>query len=218
MPARDDVIVSWNRHSIRAVHCLRYEKRGAKAVIVENGWIAPKGQKTYSILLGQHNCGSWRVGPTDRFDLLGVPLKPWRERGEHILLLPSRGIGSHEARQPYGWIDRTIAQLRAVTKRPIRIRMHPGKCDNAPALEADLVNAHAVVTWASGAAIKALAAGVPAFYGLKDWVGAAAAKHGFGEIEQPFLGDRLPMFRALAWAQYTAQEIRTGWPLKWILE
>jgi hypothetical protein len=143
-------------------------------------------------------------------------LKPWRESGKHIVIIASRGIGEPGVAQPRQWLNDAYAKLQRVTKRPIKVRNHPG--DSNADMSADLAGAHAVVTWASGGAIKAIAAGIPAFYGLKHWVGAKAASNDLAAIETPFLGDRLPMFRRLAWAQFTADEIATGWPIKRLLE
>jgi hypothetical protein len=215
IPRPDDVLVSWNRHGMRNVHAARYEKHGAPVIITENGWLAAPKSKTYALLMKQHNCGTWPSEKADRTDVLGAVIKPWRAAGDDILLLAQRGIGSPEVRMPGDWVKNTMMQVRAVTSRPIRVRYHPGQ--NKTPLEPDLVNVHAVVTWASGAAIKALAHGIPAFYCLPNWVGADAAKFGVGEIERPFLGDRMPMFRKLAWAQFTAAEIAAGWPLARLL-
>lgn len=84
-------------------------------------------------------------------------------------------------------------------------------------LGADLKDCWAVVTWSSGAAIKAIAAGVPAFHALPNWIGAPAAKPFGSDLENPFLGDRLPMFQRLAWAQWGLDEIASGEPFKRLL-
>lgn len=217
-PASDDLLVTWNRHGGRDEQARRYEAAGAKVIVTENGWIgkANNGGKFYSLCLGQHNgAGQWRVGEADRFPLLNVELKPWRERGDYILVLASRGIGSPSVRMPRGWEQDVYRRLKAITKRQVKVRPHPG--DKFAPFEPHIAGAHAVVTWASGAGIKAIAAGIPAFYELKDWIGAPAAKYGIADIENPFLGDRLPMFRRLAWAQWSAQEISTGEPFRWLL-
>lgn len=156
---------------------------------------------------------------TDRWGALNVPVKPWRTAGNHVLLLAQRGFGPPEVAQPKDWIARTTAALRAATRRPIVVREHPGRHkDRARPLEDDLRDCWAVVTWGSGAAIKAIAAGIPVFYGLKGWIGAPAGIH-INEscVETPFLGDRLPMFRRLAFAQWSAVEIESGEPIRRLL-
>jgi hypothetical protein len=217
-PTRDDVLLTWNRSGARHQIAQSFEKVGAAVIVAENGWIGRTrtGGKFYALCLGHHNgAGAWPDTGTDRWPLLNVDLAPWRESGKHVVVLCSRGIGEAGIAQPRDWPLRIVEDLKRVTSRNIRVRKHPG--DSNASLADDLAGAHAVVTWASGAGIKAIAAGIPAFYGLKGWIGAAAAKRGVEEIENPFLGDRLPMFRRLAQAQWTADEIATGDPIKCLL-
>jgi hypothetical protein len=67
-----------------------------------------------------------------------------------------------------------------------------------------------VVTWGSGAALKALAMGVPVFHTFPQWIGAGAANPLGSDLEKPFRGDRLPMFRRLAWAMWPLHELESG--------
>ncbi len=160
--------------------------------------------------------GSWPVGGPERFCGMGVELKPWRATGEHILILPQRGIGEVGIRQPPMWIKNTVNYVKLRTKRPVRLRAHPGRI-NIP-LQPDLDNCWAAVVWASGSGIKALAAGVPVFHGLDKWIGAGAATKLLGaDLERPFLGDRLPMFERLAWCQFDLNEISSGFAFQWLL-
>lgn len=217
-PSPGDVLVLWNRKPDHERYARAYEAVGADVLIAENGYIgkAPDGGKLYALARGHHNgAGTW---PTDgpavgqRWDALGIDLKPWRETGSHILVLPQRGIGEPGVAMPRDWLARTLAELGRRTNRPIRIRRHPGREKVEP--DADFVGAWACVTWGSGAAIKALAAGVPVFYGLDRWIGRDAAfplQHAFA-LEEPVIGDlcRERMFRRLAWAQWNLAEIESG--------
>jgi hypothetical protein len=218
-PAKDDLILIWNRHAgYWNKLAQRYEKAGAKIIVAENGWIGKgaDGNKLYALCRDHHNGpGRWYVGEEDRWSRLGIELKPWRTSGKHVLVLCQRGIGEPGIAQPREWERNIVGRLKKYTDRPIRVRTHPGM--HRPPLEPDLENCWACVTWASGAAIKALAAGVPVFHELNDWIGASAARHGIKGIETPFLGDRLPMFRRLAWAQWDLAEIATGEPFRWLL-
>lgn len=200
-------------------HATRFERCGAHVVVTENGWVgkAPGGGKLYALCRNHHNGrGQWREGEPGRWKQFGVELKAWRPRGDHIVVLPQRGIGEPGVAMPRDWVTDVMRRLLAVTKRPIRIRKHPGEKKGDDLYE-DLRGAHAVVTWGSGAAIKAIAAGIPAFYELNNWVGAPAARMGLGSIEEPFMGDREPMFDRLAWAQWSVPEIESGEPFKWLL-
>ena len=214
-PARGDLLLIWNRQGLRHQIAHSYESAGAKVIVAENGYIgrAPDGGKMYALARSHHNGrGHWQVGGDERFAALGVELKPWRERGEHILILAQRGFGEPGVAMPRDWPDKVKRRLRGVTARPVRLRAHPGLLRTP--LEPDFENVHACVTWGSGAAIKAIAAGVPVFHELPGWIGAPAARFGLDRIEDPFLGDRLPMFRRLAWAQFSAKEIETGEPIR----
>lgn len=217
-PAPQDVLLIWNRNGIRDHYAALYEQAGAKVIVAENGWIGKTkdGGKFYSLALNWHNGqGLWKVGSEDRWPMLNTELRPWRESGHHILVLPSRGIGAQRIAMPRDWPGRVVKQLKARTKREVRLRPHPG--DSRADLTDDLKDCHAVVTWGSGAAVKAIAAGIPAYFELKNWIGAAAARPLGDDLEQPFLGDRLPMFQRLAWASWTAAEIETGEPFRCLL-
>jgi hypothetical protein len=211
-PKPGDVLLIWNRNGPRHPLAGSWERAGAKVVVAENGWIAGRG-KFYAVCLGHHNgAGTWRVGETDRWPLMGVEIKPWRERGDRIVILASRGIGEPGIAQPHDWPRQIVHSLKKRTRRPVVLRPHPG--DSHARIEDAMAGAHAVVTWASGAAVKAIALGIPAFHAMPKWIGAGAARPIEHDLEDPFLGDRFPMFRRLAWAQWTDSEIRSGEALR----
>lgn len=210
-PKRDDVLVIWNRHRWGA-QAAAYERAGATVIVAENGWLnRADGTKMIALCRGHHNgAGWWPEGEADRWAQLGHNLRPWRADGGHILVLAQRGIGEPGVAMPRGWTEVVGAKLRKATRRQVVVRRHPG-IDNAP--DPDWTDCWAAVTWASGAAIKAIVAGVPVFYEMRKWIGGPAARYGFSDLEAPFLGDRLPMLRRLAWAQWSLEEIATGAPL-----
>lgn len=216
-PRPGDVLVLWNRNIYEEAHAQRFESAGATVVIAENGYIGmdESGGRPLALAKRYHNgAGQWRIGPTSRWTM---DLKPWRDRGDFILLLPQRGIGPPGVAMPNGWANRAAAELKKMTGRPIKLRLHPGGSKEEP-YEA-LKGAWAAVTWGSGAAIKALFAGVPVFYDFRSWIGASAAIHlKSADLEQPFTGDRLPMFQRLAWAQWSGREIESGEAFAFLLE
>lgn len=216
VPRRDDVLVLWNRYKRDEMRAREYESSGAQVLITENAWLGPeeKDRHWFALSVGHHNgAGMWRVGDDQRWADMEIPLSPWREKGKHILVLPQRGMGEIGVAQPLGWLSRTLEKLALATERPILVRYHPGI---RPHAQIDFSGTWCVVTWASGAALKAIIAGIPCFYELPHWVGAMAAVRGL-DIERPFVGDRLPMLRQLAWAMWRADEIATGDPLAWLL-
>lgn len=208
-----DVLVIWNR--CRGLHstALHAEEGGAAVIVAENGYIGrdPQGRKLYALALSHHNgAGRWPAGDPERWAALGIALKPWRADGDHIVMLPQRGIGAPNVAMPKTWPAETYAWLRGSTKRPVRMREHPGSGPPKTPLEEDLRGAWCAVTWGSGAGIKALVAGIPVFHALPAWIGAGAARPLCDDLESPALGDRLPMLERLAWAQWGCDEIASG--------
>ena len=208
-PAKDDLLVMWNRNPHEEHFARPYVNVGAKIAVSENGYVGKdeKGHKLFALALDHHNgAGRWNVGNDRRWK---KELDPYRTDGDFLLILPQRGIGERGIAMDRYWIQTVSTKLARMTKRPIKIRHHPGmsKTDPYDALR----GAWAAVTWGSGAAIKALVAGVPVFHGLPGWIGAPAAVCLEGaNIEEPFLGDRLPMFERLAWAQWSVAEVESG--------
>lgn len=205
-----DVLVIWNRYGQFESLARQYEQAGKPVIVVENGYLGRewRGGTWYAISRTRHNGGgTWHHEETPRWP---VDLKPWRVDGEHVLVLMQRGIGSPPVAQPSNW--RPVLK----TDRPIIVRRHPGKEEARP-LADDLKNAWCCVTWGSGAGIKAIQAGVPVFHAYPDWIGAPAARPLGHDIEQPFLGDRGPMFSRLSWAQWELDEIGKGRPFQNLL-
>lgn len=217
-PRADDVLVIWNRMTRDEQIAQRYQAAGAKVIVAENGYIGSNEANGKLIALSRsyHNgAGLWPYRDSKRWEEFGVELKPWRTEGETILILPQRGFGSPGVAMPYGWASEAILALRRRTNRAVRIRPHPGQGRN---YEPDFTGVFAAVTWGSGAAIKALAAGIPVFYDFKNWIGKTAAMPlASANLEEPFLGDRLPMFQRLAWAQWRLSEIESGEPFRELL-
>lgn len=218
-PTDRDLLIVWNRRRTDE-HVIRsFEKAGAKILVAENGYIGKdrEGGKLFALARDHHaGCGTWPVGSSSRWHGLGVEVKPWRHDGETVVVFGQRCIGEDGVASPEGWTERTVAALEKTTKRPIRVRHHPGVARTDP--YDSLRNAWAAVTWASGAAIKALVAGYPVFHGLPGWIGGPAASPHLDDIENPWMGDRLPMLERLAWAQWSRAEIASGEALAWLVQ
>lgn len=200
-PKKGDILVTWNR--IREGHTIacRFEDQGLPVLVAENAsWgNGFAGDHWYTIARNAHNtAGRFPVGEVDRWDCLNIRLDRWRKSGETVIL-PQRGIGN-VGQMPLDW------PARALKKHGGRIRKHPGQGPAIP-LEQDLRQAGRVVTWGSGAAIKALLFGIPVTSEMPHWI---------GEQDNTDQG-RLDMFRRLAWAQWTLEEIAHGTPFRWLL-
>lgn len=221
-PEPGDLLLMWNRRSVDATYAKNFEHAGGTVIVAENGYINGRdGEKRYALALGHHNgAGRWRVGGPERFEALRLELAPWRMSGDHVLVLPQRGIGEGGVAMPMQWGHRMFVDLQRTLARPVRLRRHPGDLKKSEPY-VDLQNAHCAVTWGSGAGIKALAVGIPVFHAFPRWIGAGAASPLDGaDLERPFMDDdaRLTMFRRLAWAQFTMREIVSGDAFAWLLQ
>lgn len=219
----DDILVIWNRGVQFQYEAKRHHEAGARIVVAENGYTDAKDSdqhQWFSLALDHHNgCGRWWQGDTPRFPLMRQDLAPWRPEGGFVLVLPQRGVGAPGVAMPASWPRLIVPRLKKVTRREIRVRPHPGLKSLAPPLAPALEGCHAVVTWGSGAALKAIIHGVPAFYELAGWIGAPAARFGIEQgLENPFLGDRGPMLERLAWSQWTVSEIASGEAFKTLMK
>lgn len=191
-----EVFVTWNRIGMADEHAKEFQRRGVPVIVAENSSWGNElaGQRWYSLALNYHNtAGCFPVGGADRWDSLAVELKPWRTSGETVVL-PQRGIGPRGVAMPRSWTA------------PGRVRRHPGQGPSIP-LEEDLKSCGKVITWGSGAAIKALMMGIPVESHMPNWI---------GEQDNTDAG-RLEMFRRLAWAQWTLEEIADGEPFRRLL-
>lgn len=219
-----DVLVIWNRYGHYEDWAGGFERRGGTVLVAENGYLGDdvNGRQHYALAIGQHNGGGrWHVGGPERWRALGVALKPWRERGEHVLICPQRGIGPRDYAQRADWPHRLADRLKGITRRSVRVRPHPGNVSQAEArasLARDLEGCWAVVTWASGAGIHALVAGVPVFYEAPYWILSGAGEKNVLDIDNPHYLDRETAFVGLAWAQWTVEEIASGEPFKHLKE
>lgn len=201
-PKHGDIFVTWNRIGAGNRCAENFERRGLPVLVTENATWGNSfaGERWYTIARTYHNtAGRFPVGDPMRWDSLNINLPEWRTEGETVIL-PQRGIGSKPTAMPAQWPNRIL------NKHGGRIRRHPGKTDGIP-LDVDLANCGRVITWGSGAAIKALLMGIPVKSYMPNWIG-----------EQDNTDDgRLAMFRRLAWAQWTLDEIASGLPFRRLL-
>lgn len=226
-PEPGDIAVMWNR--MRGQMCdvaNKWEAAGARVLVAENGYIGSgrDGDKLFAMSVGHHlGRGDFHVGDKDRWKGMNIELHPWREAGDHVLLLPQRGIGEPGIAMPRGWDFDARKSLAKITDRKIGVRNHPGAARTEPYEALD--GAHCAVTWASSAALKAICHGIPAIYGLSGWIGAGAAVHmpdvlRSSDIESALICDdeaRLFMIERLAWAQWHLDEIQSGYAMDCLL-
>jgi hypothetical protein len=213
-PRPGDVLVIWNRYGQNDIRARAFEAAGVAVIVAENGYLpGPGGSKTFALSRSHHNgAGSWPVPDgAERCRAFGFDPAPWRLDGSEFLLLPQRGIGPKGIAMPRDWLDSARGRLVG-TGRRIRVRAHPGNLAERTPVTVDLSGVYAAVTWGSGAALKALLAGVPVFYDMPTWIGAPAAARLDDGRNDRFMGDRTAMFERLACAQWTPDEVASGEP------
>lgn len=216
---KGDVLLSWNRQGAIHVQAQQFERTGGRVVVVENGYFGKhwRGAQWYAMALDHASGGGqWPDAGAARWQAWAVPLAPWHEAGETVVL-GQRGIGEIGIKSPTDWNRTAIKHVGNA-----RIRAHPGNAvvaKSALPLETDLANAGAVCTWASAAGIRALAMGVPVFYGYPSWIGAKASRPikdcKLGPLRDDAL--RLAMFERLSWAMWTRAEVESGEALDLLL-
>jgi hypothetical protein len=143
----------------------------------------------------------------DRWGALRTPLWPWTRDGKHIVVAePSLTYQRFHGIE--GWTERTLAELRTLTDRPIVIRDKEMQRFGRK-LHEDLKGAHALVTHGSNAAVEAVIMGCPVFVhpdSAASLVGRTDLKH----IEKPLYPDREPWVRSLAYSQFNERELIDG--------
>ena len=168
--------------------------------------------------------------PSDRFEKLGLKIKPLRKKGDHVLIV---GQNMNDA-SLFGidfslWVKNTIQHLRRYTDRPIVFRDHPENKDlmknliatynwanvsysNKGTINDDLKNAHCTVAYTSGSSIDSILAGVPVIPCSECNFVWPVSSHQLSEIENPKLGEREQLLYDLAYAQWSVDEIKQGKP------
>lgn len=220
-----DVLVVWNRYGDNEQLADRFEAKGGTVLVTENGYLDPgrhTDRRWYALAVGGHNGqGTWPIATPERWariaPRLQVRLAPWRAGGEHILVCPNRTFGRRGYVMPGDFAQSVKTRLAAMTKRPVRIRPHPGNDAAKVPLERDLERCWAVVVWASSAGVHALLAGIPVFCLAPAWILKPAACSALEGMEAPPIVDRAPAFERLAWAQWHVEEIARGVPFRHLL-
>lgn len=216
-PSRADLLLIWNRYGRGDALARRYEAAGATVVVAENGYCGREwnGGTWYSLALNWNaGAGRWPVGGPERAAMFHV--EPWRTGGDYALVLAQRGIGTPPVAQSSGWHQRAAKLLVEMGHR-VEVRGHPGAKQHNDTLYAQLDGAKFVVTWASGAAVKALLYGVPVYCGFNRWIGASVSRPFGRPLPEPFRGDRSEFLTRLAWAQWSVEEIGSGHAFRHLL-
>lgn len=190
------------------------QQEGREWVYIDRGYFKARHYDGYYRVT--HNAYQLqRVGayPSTRFDALGLEIRPWRKEGKHILVCPpSPHLASMVGLDSKAWLQKTLQTLRRYTKREIIVRHKapPGWRELHP-IEKVLEGAHALVTYASNAAIDALLMGIPIFMTSARGAAFAYSQADLTWIENPrFPEGREQLMYSLAANQWTVEEMKNG--------
>jgi len=166
----------------------------------------------------------------------GVQLRPWRQKGDHILICLQRDGGwSMVGWDVVDWAIKNIMEIRKYSDRPIRIRPHPGDkkaskyCDRIMKLCAgrglvrvsistqghglmdDFAGCWAVVNHNSSPGVAAAIEGIPVI--LTDPERSQArdvATQGINRIENPLMPDRAAWINRISQFHWSHAELQSG--------
>lgn len=160
--------------------------------------------------------------PSDRWEALGIELKPWRRRGLQIVFAGS-SAKYHEfyrLSEPTRFARKVIANIASLSDRPVIYRPKPSWRDAVPikgarysggdeGITAALANAHCLVTHGSNACFEAALLGIPSII-LGDAVAWPISSTSLAEVEAPRISKRERWLHNLAYHQWTLDEFRSG--------
>ena len=205
-------------------------------IVLEVGGI--KRGTTWKVGLNGINRDAY-FGPSsnnsDRVNLLGLQVKPWRTDGEFILI-----AGQHDKSLQWKdmprmsrWVMETIENIQFHTDRPIVFRPHPrcrletienqyknvyrqepkqlpGTYDD---FDMQFSNVYCTVNWTSNPGIHSVIEGVPAYTSTSSLAWDVSIKS-LTNINTPPLLDRTQWLNDYAHTEWTIEEISEGIPHK----
>ena len=151
-----------------------------------------------------------------------LEIKPWNKSGNHILVFPpSHWLCHMIGVDAIKMLEDTIEKLKQHTDREIRVRVKKlGGQYNPVPLEKDFENAHAVVSFQSSAAVKAVTKGIPSFTMMdKHSAVLPMSQSDLSKIETPIYPDnRYEWLCNLANHQFLSSEIQNGYAKRYLDE
>lgn len=202
----------------------RLRERGHRVLVMERGYLGDRFAYTSLGWNGLNGHADFPVlkKPVDesRFKALGIDLQPWRYDGDYALIL---GQVPHDAslkgRDMVPWYTDIAYEIGMRHHIPVKFRPHPdlrkkGLTQHIPyteqstgTLAEDLTGARFTVCFNSNASVDSVLAGIPCFVGD---TGSMAWDMCSPDLNHPVRKDRREWAAALAWKQWTMDEISDG--------
>lgn len=184
------------------------KKAGCNYYQMDNAYIGKN--KYYRVTKNAFQLTEIKERPSDRWerirDKYHVRLRPWQNGGHILFALSTPHLYAFHGIEYDKYVKSTIAEIQKYTDRKIVVRP---KEANGP-IEDQLQNCWALVTHSSATGLDALQHGVPVFT-----TGPCAANpcalQDLSQIENPIRPEREPLFRSLAYGQFTVNEMQSGY-------
>ena len=154
--------------------------------------------------------------PADRWQQLGISMRPKQQHGRNILLVaPDQKPCSFYGITLDEWMQTTIETLKQHTDRPIMVRERPASRQDRKTQRAEdwLADVHAVVTFNSSAATECILAGVPVFVTAPANAARPVSNLDLSMIETPWFptdDERHAWACHLAYGQFHTTELANG--------
>jgi hypothetical protein len=218
-PAKCDLLVMWGAR--RADRMRQQLGAGGEICVLERGYVGDRFAWTsVSFGGGLNGRGVFRGPLTDpsRWEKHFAHLmQPWRSAADGCALIMEQVPGDTAVMNvdlPRFYDD---ARAAFAPKMPVRVRLHPnvnpghGAVALAGArasLMQDLAGARVAVTWNSNSGVDAVLAGVPTIAMDKGSMAWDVTGHA---LTMPPMPDRTAWAHALAWKQWTREELESGY-------
>lgn len=211
----------------------RFRSQNKKVLVIEVGGI--KRNSTWKVGINGINRLA-DFGPKNnnntRVSKLGLTVRPWRTKGDHILLCLQHNKSEQWLNMPSleQYVIKIVSELRQYTDRKIIVRSHP-RCFlpvNPPLpnveyekprqientyddFDLNFENAWAVISHSSNPGIHAIINGIPAFVSDQS-LAYDVGNNDLRKIEQPDMPNRLQWLNDYAHTEWTVDEIAQGTP------
>ena len=174
-------------------------------------------KKYHRIVLNDLQHRVIRPRPSDRWELLGVQIRPRRSGHKIIVAAPDEKPCKYYGIDQQQWIQDTVAEIKKHTDRPVIVRERAAKRSDRvlkePLSQVLSQDIHALVTFNSVAAVESILAGVPAFVMAPSHVAEPVGNRDLAKIENPFYPDRDLLdawCHSMAYGQYHVRELKNG--------
>lgn len=209
----------------------KYREEGRNVLVMERGYIGDRFKYTSLGWNGLNGHADFPEYPDDnlkRFHEHGGVLKPWRTGGDYILILGQvPGDASLQGKDLIPWYEEKAREAKEIYDIPVYFRPHPdcarkgivqevsGTIRSTGDLQSALDGALFTIAYNSNSCLDSVLNGTPCFAGDKGTMAWELCSHDLKEIIRP---SREKIVSKIAWTQWTIEEIRSGEPVKGLME